>query len=162
MPSQSKSTARAENCAIFTARESYQTAASWDKRLRANNLSRRRVRSSGDRVRIASLTLVAAVAQRDDVVAPQREIVESGGVTAPARHIHFFGAYDVRSSAHLDAALAQRPFDERHFQLNRRARLKIARCEEINATRADIAGYERDWNGFEVFAHPRETKRQRK
>ena len=134
----------------------------WDKRLRVNILGRRPVRFSGDRVRIASLTLVAAIAQREDVIAAQREIIESGGVTAPARHIHFLGAHNVRSGAHLDAPLAQRAFDERHFQLDRRARLKITGREEIDAARADIAGDQRDRNGFEMFANPRETKRQRK
>ncbi len=68
--------------------------------------------------------LMAAVAQRDDVVAAQREVIEGGGVTAPAGHVHVLGAHDVRSGAHLNAALAERPLDERDFQFDGRARFE--------------------------------------
>jgi len=50
--------------------------------------------------------LVAAITQRDDVVAAQREVVESGGVAPPTRHVHLLGAHNMRSGAHLHAALA--------------------------------------------------------
>src|SRR5271155_5922787 len=68
---------------------------------------------------------------------------------------------DVGSGAHLNAALAQRPLDERDFEFDGRAGLKIAWREEIDAARADIAGYEGDGNGFEMIADARETERQR-
>src|SRR5271168_2600859 len=105
--------------------------------------------------------LVTAIAQRDDVVAAQGEIIEGGGVTAPAGHIHFFSAHDVGGGAHLHAALAQRPLDERDFEFNGGAGLKIAWREEIDAAGADVAGYEGDGNGFEMIADARETERQR-
>src|SRR5271170_217757 len=105
--------------------------------------------------------LVTAIAQRDDVVAAQGKVVKGGGVTAPAGHIHFLGAHDVGGGAHLHAALAQRPLDERDFEFDGRAGLKIAWREEIDAARADIAGYEGDGNGFEMIADARETERQR-
>jgi len=101
---------------------------------------------------------VAAIAQWQNVVAAQREVVEGGGVTTPAGHIHFFGANDVGCRAHLYAALAQRALNERDFEFDGRARLKIAGSEEIYAARADIAGYERDGNGLKVIADARETK----
>jgi hypothetical protein len=102
--------------------------------------------------------LVTAIAQREDVVAAQREVVEGGGITAPTRHIHFLGAHNVGCRAHLYAALAQRALDESDFEFDGRTRLKIARSEEINAARTDIAGYERDGNGLKVIADARETK----
>jgi len=105
--------------------------------------------------------LVTAIAQREDVVAAQREVVEGGGITAPAGHIHFFGAHDVGCGAHLHAALAERPLDERNFEFDGGAGLKITRSEKINATRADVAGYKRDGNGLEMIADARETERQR-
>src|ERR1700723_2111744 len=105
--------------------------------------------------------LVAAIAQRDDVVAAQREVVEGGRVTAPAGHIHFLSTHDVGCGAHLNRALAQRPLDERNFECNGRAGLKITRSEEIDAAGADVAGYERDGNGLEMIADAHEAERQR-
>jgi len=113
------------------------------------------------RMRTPEPNLVTAIAQRDDVVAAQCEVIEGGGVTAPAGHVHFLGAHDVRSGAHLHAALAQGPLDERDFQFDRGAGLKITWSEEINATGADVAGYERDRNGLEMIIDARETERQR-
>src|SRR5271155_5038284 len=92
--------------------------------------------------------LVTAIAQRDDVVAAQGEVIEGGSVTAPAGHIHFLGAHDVGSGAHLHAALAQRSLDERDFEFDGRAGLKIAWREEIDA--AGVCGNARKtlWPGL--------------
>ncbi len=87
---------------------------------------------------------MAAIAQRKHVIAAEREIVEAGGVAAPSRHFNVLGAYDVHGGAHLNAALAERAFDERDFQLDGRARREIAWGKEIDAARADIARDQRD------------------
>src|SRR6204780_5273038 len=94
---------------------------------------------------------VAAIAQRQNVVAAQREVVERGGVTTPAGHIHFFGANDVGCRAHLYAALAQRALNERDLEFDGRAGLEIGGGEEIYAARADVAGYEGDGDGVETI-----------
>src|SRR5580698_6356018 len=104
---------------------------------------------------------VTAVAQRDNVVAAQREVIEGGGVTAPAGHIDFLGTHDVGCGAHLNSALAQRPLDERNFQFNGRAGLEITRSEEIDAAGANVAGYQSDGNGLKMIADAREAERQR-
>ena len=105
--------------------------------------------------------LVTAIAQRDDVVAAQRKVVESGGVTAPAGHIHVLGAHDVGCGAHLNSALTERALDERDFQFDGGAGLKITGSEEIDAAGADVAGYQRDRNRLEMVADAREAQRQR-
>jgi hypothetical protein len=112
-------------------------------------------------LRIAQQALVTTIAQREDVVATQREVVEGGGITAPAGHIDFLGANNVGCRAHLHAALTQRALDERDFEFDGRAGLKIARSEEINAAGTDIAGYERDGDGLEMIADACETEWQR-
>jgi hypothetical protein len=77
-------------------------------------------------LRIAQQALVTAIAQREDVVTAQREVVEGGGITAPAGHIDFLGANNVGCRAHLHAALTQRTFDERDFEFDGSAGLKIS------------------------------------
>jgi hypothetical protein len=113
-------------------------------------------------LRIAQQALVAAIAQRENVVAAQREVVEGGGVTAPAGHIYILSAHDVGCRAHLHATLSQRPLNERDFEFDGRAGLEIAGSEEIDAAGADVAGYECDRDGLEMIADARETKWQRK
>jgi len=58
----------------------------------------------------------------------------------------------VYGGAHLHAALAERPLDERDFQLDGRARNEISRGEEIDATRADVARDQCDRNRLDLIA----------
>jgi hypothetical protein len=102
------------------------------------------------------------IAQREDVVAAQGEIVEAGGVTVPSRHLDFLGAHDMDRGAHLHAALAERPFDERHFQLDSCSGLEISRRQKIDAARTDVAGDEGDGNRFGAIPDTNQAYRQRK
>ena len=82
---------------------------------------RNRIRDSG---------LCRAVAHRENIVAANREVVEARCVAAPAGHIRILGAHDVSRGAHLDRTLAKRPFDERHFELDRGTRFERRKARE--------------------------------
>ena len=56
-----------------------------------------------------------------DVIAAQRKIVKTRGVSVPARHVNGIAANDVGGGAHLDATLAGGAFEKRHFQFDRSA-----------------------------------------
>src|SRR5271156_3092630 len=94
----------------------------------------------------------AVVAFRENIVAAEREIVEAGRVTAPAWRVRCFRANDVGCGAHLDAAHSHRPLDERPFQFDGGPRLELSRGKEIDATRADVAGYKSDGHGLDHVA----------
>ena len=92
--------------------------------------------------------LVGAVAEGDDVVALDGEVVEGGGVAVPAGEIGVFAADNVGSGEHLDFALALRALDQRDFEFDGLAYGEFARGEEKDATGADVAGNEGYGEGF--------------
>ncbi len=89
-----------------------------------------------------------AIAERDHVVALQREIVEACGVAAPAGRLGFVGANDMSCGAHLHAAATERTLDQSYFQLDGGSGLQIAGRQKIDSAGADVAGYQRDRNGL--------------
>jgi hypothetical protein len=95
------------------------------------------------------------------VIAAQRKIVETRGVSIPSRHIYRIAANDVRRSAHLDPTLAGSTFEKGHFQFDCSARRNHTGGQEVDTTRTDIAGHERDGKGFGQFSHSKEPHRQR-
>ena len=102
---------------------------------------------------------VGAVAEGDDVVALDGEVVEGGGVAVPAGEIGVFAADDVGSGEHLDFALALRTLDERDFQFDGLAYGEFARGEEKDATGADVAGNEGYGEGFGLIIDANQAQR---
>lgn len=88
------------------------------------------------------------MASGQGIVPLESEIVKTGGVCFPTCHIRFLAAHDMRGGAHLDAATARRPIDQRDFQLDGHARLHLARRQEIDSAGADIPGHERHGERF--------------
>lgn len=108
------------------------------------------------------MKLAGFVAHGKDVVALQREIIEAGGVGAPARHVRFFRAHDVRRRAHLHAAETERAVHQPDLEFDGHARLDDAGRQKVNAARTDVACNQRDRDRLDHFAYSRQAKRQRK
>ena len=86
------------------------------------------------------------------IVSLESKVVKAGRVCFPTCHIRFFAADDMSGGAHLDAATAQRPVDQRDFQLDGHAGLHLARREEIDSAGADIPGDKGYGEGFGPIA----------
>jgi len=104
--------------------------------------------------------LVLAIAERENVVALDREIIETGGVASPSGCVGGFRANNVRRSAHLHAAKSLRAINKTNFKLYGCAGRDVARCEEINSAGTDVASDKRNGNGFGHFADAREAQRE--
>lgn len=109
---------------------------------------------------LRALILVAST-HRHDIIAAKRKIVKTGCVTVPSGHVHGVAANDVGRGAHLDASLAGRPFEKRHFQFDCSARRNHARRQKIDAARADVAGDQCNGKRFGLLSHAKEPHRQR-
>src|ERR1700734_2918510 len=95
------------------------------------------------------------------IVALDGEIIETRGVTSPARRIDIFRAHDVRSGGHVHVAKADRPLHERNFQLNGRAGFDLARRKKIDAARADVSRDKRDGHAFHGITDSEQAQWQR-
>ena len=102
---------------------------------------------------------VGAVAEGDDVVALDGEVVEGGGVAVPAGEIGVFAADNVGSGEHLDFALALRALDQRDFEFDGLAYGEFARGEEKDATGADVAGNQGHREGFGLIIDANQAQR---
>jgi hypothetical protein len=105
--------------------------------------------------------LVGAVAEGDDVVALDGEIVEGGGVAVPAGEVGILAADDVSGGEHLDFALALRALDESDFEFDGLAFGELARSQEKDAAGADIPGNEGHGEGFGLIIDANQAQRQR-
>ena len=103
--------------------------------------------------------LVGAVAEGDDVVALDGEVVEGGGISVPAGEIGVFAADDVGGGEHLDFALALRALNERDFQFDGLAFGEFARGEEKDAAGADVAGNKGHREGFGLIIDANQAQR---
>jgi hypothetical protein len=99
-----------------------------------------------------TIPLEAIMVSGQRIVPLESKIVEAGGVCFPTCHIRFLAAHDMSGGAHLDAATAQRPIDQRDFQLDGHSRLYLARRQEIDSAGADISGDKRYGERFGLIA----------
>jgi hypothetical protein len=105
---------------------------------------------------------LSAIAHGKDIVALEREVVEAGGVTSPARHFAFFAADDMCSGAHLHATVAVRTVDQGYFELYGRAGRDLSRRKEIDAARTDVSSHQGHGRRLRRGTYANQAKRQRK
>jgi len=94
------------------------------------------------------------------LVALEIEIVETGGQPVPARHVGGFSADDVRRGAHPHTAMAKRTIDQSDLEHDRCARFDSPRRKKIDATRADVLGYQANGQSFRPIGNPDQTERE--
>jgi hypothetical protein len=108
-------------------------------------------------------TSVRPVPQRHHIIPPYRKIIKRRRIPMPSRHVQLLVPHDMRRSEHLHAPLTLRPLDQRHLQLDRLPLLKLARRQEENSARTDVAGHQCHWIRFGnvIDADQPQRKRQR-
>jgi len=96
----------------------------------------------------------------NDVVALEREIIETGPIAIPTGHVAVFVTDDVGSGEHLDTAEAEWPLDEGDLKLDRRSKRDWARREKEDPARTDVPRHEKNRREFGNAFDANEAQRQ--
>jgi hypothetical protein len=94
---------------------------------------------------------------RNVVVSAEFQIVEGRGNSKPAGRGSGFNARDASFADDDDISPAHRPADEYDFKLNLGVEADVARAEEEDSSRTDVARDQRDWEIFGATVYAAET-----